>query len=144
MDAIEKQERKREAWRRLRAQRRRARQLRARVVAASIITFVLLWTVVFAQMITGNDPVLGDSSAALASRQLRRHARTGAGSTTPAEAEADTDPGEDSAEDSVAAGAIETTDPREVEEQTLETEPPVETELEVAEPEPAPVTTGQS
>jgi cytoskeletal protein RodZ len=144
MDPIEKQERKREAWRRLEAQRRRTRQLRARVVTTSIIAFVLLWGVVFAQMITGNDPVLGDPSAALASRQIRRYAGAGAGKAIPAEAEADTDSDEDSVESSAAAEAIETTDPREVEEQTLEAEPPVEAELEVVEPEPAPVTTSQS
>ncbi len=60
MDPIEKQERKREARRRLRAQRRRAGQLRGRVVAISLICFALLWGVVFVQMATGNDPVLGD------------------------------------------------------------------------------------
>jgi GT2 family glycosyltransferase len=58
MDPIEKQERKREAFRRLRAQRHRAGELRGRVVTISLIGFVLLWGVVFAQMATGNDPVL--------------------------------------------------------------------------------------
>jgi cell division protein FtsN len=59
MDPIEKTERKQEAQRRLRAQRRRVGQLRSRVVAISLISFVLLWGVVFAQMVAGNDPVLG-------------------------------------------------------------------------------------
>jgi len=58
MDPIEKRELKRQAWRRLVAQRRRAGLLRGRVVAISLVCFALLWGVVFAQMATGNDPVL--------------------------------------------------------------------------------------
>jgi uncharacterized iron-regulated membrane protein len=74
MDPIEKQERKREAWRRLRAQRQRAGQLRGRVVAISLICFVLLWGIVFAQMATGNDPVLSNKQAtASASTADKRH-----------------------------------------------------------------------
>ncbi|MDX6608494.1 MAG: hypothetical protein QOF85_419 [Solirubrobacterales bacterium] len=65
MDPIEKMERKREAQRRLRAQRRRVVRLRSRVVVISLISFVLLWGVIFAQMATGNDPVLGASSPAI-------------------------------------------------------------------------------
>jgi hypothetical protein len=58
MDPIEKRELKRQAWRRLSAQRRRAGMLRGRVVAISLVCFALLWGVVFVQMATGNDPVL--------------------------------------------------------------------------------------
>jgi hypothetical protein len=58
MDPIEKRELKRQAWRRLAAQRRRAGHLRGRVVAISLICFALLWGIVFVQMATGNDPVL--------------------------------------------------------------------------------------
>lgn len=58
MDPIEKRELKRQAWRRLAAQRRRAGMLRGRVVAISLICFALLWGIVFVQMATGNDPVL--------------------------------------------------------------------------------------
>ncbi|MCW2987996.1 MAG: hypothetical protein JWM24_934, partial [Solirubrobacterales bacterium] len=64
MDPIEKMERKREAQRRLRAQQRRVGRLRSRMIAISLIAFVLLWGVVFAQMATGNDPVLGRISTA--------------------------------------------------------------------------------
>jgi hypothetical protein len=73
MDPIEKQERKREAWRRLQAQRRRAGQLRGRVVAISLISFVLLWGIVFAQVTTGNDPVLGDKATVLSSARAEAH-----------------------------------------------------------------------
>jgi hypothetical protein len=67
MNSIEKMERKRGAQHRLRAQRRKTGQLRSRVVAISLIAFVVLWGVVFAQMATGNDPVLGDPSSAISS-----------------------------------------------------------------------------
>jgi hypothetical protein len=63
MDPIERHERKRQAWQRLRAQKRRAGQLRGRVVAISLIGFALLWATVFVQMATGNDPVLGSKSS---------------------------------------------------------------------------------
>jgi hypothetical protein len=46
------------------AMRRRATRLRERVVVTAIVGFVLLWTVVFVQMATGNDPVLGAGKAA--------------------------------------------------------------------------------
>lgn len=74
MDPIERQERKREAWRRLRAQRRRAGELRGRVVAVSLVGFALLWAVVFAQLATGNDPVLGEKSSALTPTAPRHRA----------------------------------------------------------------------
>jgi hypothetical protein len=117
MHPIEKMERKREAQRRLRAQRQRTGQLRSRVVATSLIAFVLLWGVVFAQMATGNDPVLGASATAI---------------SKPAAA-------------SAATEAIETTAPEELEPKVIEPEP-VEEELvePEPEPEPAPVTTSQS
>lgn len=69
MDPIERHERKRQAWQRLRAQKRRAGQLRGRVVAISLIGFALLWATVFVQMATGNDPVLGNKSSKVASSQ---------------------------------------------------------------------------
>ena len=69
MDPIERHERKRQAWQRLRAQKRRAGQLRGRVVGISLIGFALLWATVFVQMATGNDPVLGNKSSKVASSQ---------------------------------------------------------------------------
>ena len=88
MDPIEKRELKRKAWMRLAAQRRRAGMLRGRVVVISLICFVALWGVVFAQMATGNDPVLGGKEKAIATRAVA--------STSPTK-------------------EIETTDPRELE-----------------------------
>ncbi|HET9161835.1 MAG TPA: hypothetical protein VFN89_00120 [Solirubrobacterales bacterium] len=55
------------------AMKRRAGLLRLRVVATAVIGFVLLWTVVFVQMATGNDPALG-SGAASRSAVEKKHA----------------------------------------------------------------------
>jgi hypothetical protein len=126
MDPIEKRELKRKAWMRLAAQRRRAGMLRGRVVAISLVCFVVLWAVVFTQMATGNDPVLGGKETAVATRA--------AGS---------------------ASKEIETTDPREleierrtdsapIEEEPAESEPEVEGEPEVIEEEVEPLVTSQS
>jgi hypothetical protein len=116
-----------EAWQRLRAQRRRAGQLRGRVVAISLIAFVLLWSIVFVQMATGNDPILGDSTSAPASR----HRGSAAGDRPkPATPEAvETEPLEARPEPAEA-----------------EVEEAVEPEFEIPEPEPepAPVITSQS
>jgi hypothetical protein len=117
MNPIEKQERKRQAWRRLRAQRRRAGQLRGRVVAISLIGFALLWAAVFVQMATGNDPVLSAKSPQVASSRPARSA--------------------------ARQNEAETVEPEPVETEPVEAEAP-EVEVVEAEPEPAPVTTSQS
>jgi hypothetical protein len=70
MDPIQKRELKRQAWMRLAAQRHRAGQLRGRVVAISLICFVVLWGIVFAQMATGNDPVLAGKEKATTTRAV--------------------------------------------------------------------------
>ncbi len=70
MDPIKKRELKRQAWMRLAAQRRRAGQLRGRVVVISLICFALLWGGVFAQMATGNDPVLAGKEKATTTRAV--------------------------------------------------------------------------
>jgi non-ribosomal peptide synthetase component E (peptide arylation enzyme) len=119
MDPTEKRELRRKAWIRLSAQRRRAGLLRGRVVVLSLICFAVLWAIVFAQMATGNDPVLSAKQATVATRAAR-----GAG------------------------GEVETTDARELEreraakrakaradEEATEAEPEVEAEVVEAEPE---------
>lgn len=139
MDPVERFVRRGEAQRRLRAQRRRVGMLRSRVVALSLIAFVVLWGVVFTQMATGNDPVLG-AGATAAAKPGHGGRRTG-----------DSDPGGGGAA-RVAEEAIATTDPEESEPQTTEpeyaeaeyeyVEPEPEPEYEYVEPEP--VTTGAS
>jgi cytoskeletal protein RodZ len=153
MDSFEKQALKQEARRRLRAQRQRAGQLRARVVTIALIGFVLLWGVIFAQMATGHDPVLGGKTPAVAAVPIHRNHRAVA-SGPPAEA-AETDAEGDDEAGEVASEAIETTDPEEIElRETAEREAAAAAELEAAEleaaeaeaieVEPAPVTTSQS
>jgi cytoskeletal protein RodZ len=149
MDPIEKQERKREAWRRLRAQRQRAGLLRGRVVAISLICFALLWGIVFAQMATGNDPVLANKQAtAPASTADKRHR---AQAQVPPAEEESTD-AEEPEPAQAATEAIETTDPEELEAvraaelEAAESAAAAEAELfeAEAEVEPEPVTTSQS
>jgi hypothetical protein len=145
MDSFEKHERMQDARRRLRAQRQRAGQLRGRVVAISLIVFVLLWGVVFAQMATGNDPVLGDRSSVVTTSSTRKHRAKA--TELPIEA-AETDAGEATDSGRAASEAIETTDPEELElQQTAEREVLEAKELaeiEAIEVEPEPVTTSQS
>ena len=144
MDPIEKQERKRDAQRRLRSQRRRAGLLRSRVIVVSLVAFALLWGAVFVQMATGNDPVLGDSSrtATVRHRTATAHSRRQA-AASPTETDAATDSAEASAAGAAAAEATETTAPEELEPEVTEPES-VEIEPVEPEPEPAPVITSQS
>jgi hypothetical protein len=151
MDPFEKMERKREAQRRLRAQRQRAGRLRGRVVATSLIAFVLLWAVVFAQMATGNDPVLGGSVSLSASSKTatkkaaaKRREETDPRLVAREEEEAQL-AREEAAEEAQLAReeaefygeefVPETVEPQAGEEELVEVEP---------EPEPAPLTTSQS
>lgn len=127
MDSIDERGRTRDARRRLRAQRERAGQLRGRVVAISVIGFVLLWGVVFVQMATGNDPVLGDSSSRVATsgRNSTRGRSQSKPKATPTETEVEP--------------AFVEPEPAE-----LEVVEPELVEAEIVEPEPAPVITSQS
>lgn len=156
MDSFEKQVRKQEARRRLRAQRQRAGQLRGRVVAISLIAFVVLWGVVFAQMATGNDPVLGDKSSVVAASSANKKHRLKTTESPAEPAQTDVEEADDSGQ--AAGEAIETTDPEELEliqaaereaaeaaeVNELEAAEIEAAEIEAIEAEPAPVTTSQS
>jgi hypothetical protein len=101
MDPIQKRELKRQAWMRLAAQRRRAGQLRGRVVAISLICFALLWGIVFAQMATGNDPVLAGKEKATTKGAVASAGREGAQKDGPrleSERRTDSAPAEEEAE----------------------------------------------
>ncbi len=136
MDSFEKIERTRNARRRRRAQQLRAGALRSRVVAISLICFALLWGIVFVQMATGNDPVLGP--APHGSRTASRSGNSTASSSPPLESgqpEAVVEP--------------EPVEPEFVEPEVEVEEPPIEEEFEEPEviepePEPEPVITSQS
>lgn len=139
MDPIEKMERQREAQRRLSAQRQRAGRLRSRAVAVSLISFVLLWGVVFTQMAIGNDPVLSAKSAATsASRAATESIETSA----PEEVERELAEPEPVEEEPAEEEELFEAEPETSEEELIEAE--IEAaELEAAE-EPAPVTSSQS
>jgi non-ribosomal peptide synthetase component E (peptide arylation enzyme) len=113
MDPIQKRELKRQAWMRLAAQKRRAGLLRGRVVVISLICFALLWAIVFAQMATGNDPVLAGKQSA---------STKGAVASTKREVET-TDPRELQAEREAARA-------QRVEEEIFAAEPEAEVEEE--------------
>lgn len=63
MGPLDREQARRRGRRKVDAMKRRTGQLRRRVVASAIVGFVLLWTVVFVQMATGNDPALGSGAA---------------------------------------------------------------------------------
>jgi hypothetical protein len=134
----------REAQRRLVARRRRAGVLRSRVIATSVLCFALLWAVVFVQMATGNDPVLGTGRRAVAAKAAPADARTdseegGAAGAQLAEAVETTSPEEEDDEDEAA----EPIEPEPAELEAIEREA-AEIEAMEAEPEPIPVETAQS
>ncbi len=72
MGPLEHEAARRRGQRKLDAMKRRTGLLRRRVIATAIVGFVLLWTVVFVQMATGNDPVLGTSGAARPAAEKKR------------------------------------------------------------------------
>ncbi len=133
------QERKRAAQRRLRAQRNRAGELRGRVVAIALISFALLWGVVFVQMATGNDPVLSKYSSAKATAGSGKHRhRAPAGPEVETGASTDSEP--------VTGSEEITVEPVESSETEEFVEEPVEVEAAEGEfvEEPEPVVTSQS
>lgn len=143
MDSFKKVERERNARRRRQAQQLRAGALRSRVVALSLVCFTLLWGIVFVQMATGNDPVLGPA-VPHGSRTASRPRSSGASNSPPPESR------------QPEAIEPEPVEPEVVEPEVVETEveveePPIEEEFvepEVVEPEPepepAPVVTSSS
>jgi hypothetical protein len=127
MDPIKKRELKRQAWMRLATQRRRAGQLRGRVVAISLICFVVLWGVVFAQMATGNDPVLAGKEKATTTRAVAS-AKQEVETTDPRELERKRRTAAPAEEGHFEVGP-------QLEEEAVEAEPEIEEEAVEAEPE---------
>lgn len=138
MDSFEKRALKQEARRRLLAQRQRAGRLRVRVATIALIGFVLFWGVIFAQMATGNDPVLADKPSALPIPPAGE--KRAVASEPPAEsAEVETE-GEGDGDDDSSQRTNEAIEAAE-REAAAELEA---AEAEAIEVEPAPVTTSQS
>jgi len=141
MDPIRQHERRRQAQRRLGAQRRRAGLLRGRVVACSLIVFAFLWGVVFVQMATGNDPVLSAKSRTAGARSSRHKGGNGS-EEAASEAGGTTEPEEAESE----YAEPEYAEPEYAESEYAEPEyaEPEPAETEYVEPEPVPVETSQS
>jgi cytoskeletal protein RodZ len=141
MDPIERHEKKRDAWRRLRAQRQRAGMLRGRVIAISLLCFGLLWAVVFVQMATGNDPVLSAKSGATATATAKRAERHRARAAEAEAAAAEPVEPEESGE--AEAEAEFEPEPEVLAEPEFQAEPEFEAAPE-PEVEPEALSTGQS
>jgi hypothetical protein len=153
MEPAERQNRVRDAQRRLVARRRRVGILRSRVIATSLLCFALLWTVVFAQMATGNDPVLGAGRRAAGAQAVRPEGGAdseeagGAGAqfaetveTTSPDDEEDGEAGEPVEREAAEFEAVE----REAAELEAIEREAAELEAIEAEPVPVPVETAQS
>jgi hypothetical protein len=68
------EDRRRLAQLRLRARRARDGKLRRRAIFFSLSLFALLWVAVFAQMVSGHDPVLASGTkVAAVTKQAARH-----------------------------------------------------------------------
>ena len=120
---------------------RRAGELRGRVVAISLVGFALLWGVVFVQMATGNDPVLGQPWPPLGAEK-RPRSRTATPRRERRRAPSGRSRGNDRSRRTEAGRSAEPEAER-VEAEFVEPEP-VEPEFVEPEPEPDPVITGQS
>lgn len=93
MGPLDRDTAKRRGRHRLDAMRRRTTLLRERVVVTAIVSFVLLWAVVFVQMATGNDPVLGPGKAVRrpAPKAAARNPERPTPQATPPEVEPETE-----------------------------------------------------
>ena len=61
--------RRQAAAQRLAERRRRARTIRKWVIGMGVAVFLAVWALIFANVVTGNDPALSKSTAAAASTQ---------------------------------------------------------------------------
>ena len=78
------EDRRRLARLRMRARRQRDGQLRRRAIVLALAMFAVLWVAVFAQMVSGHDPVLGNGTQVAAvtrnsSQQAQGHRSAGGG-----------------------------------------------------------------
>ena len=138
MGPREREAAQRRGKRKLDAMKRRATQLRERVVVTAIAGFVLLWTVVFVQMATGNDPVLGAGKAA--QRPARKVAARNPERPSPQAAPPEEETEEAEAEAEAEGFEVERLEAEEAEARELEEIEAEEAEFEELEA----VTSGQS
>jgi len=144
MDPLKREAARQRGERKLEAMRRRTSQLRRRIVAIATVSFVALWAVVFVQMATGNDPVLGAGgtsrhAAVTGSARPDPEQRPSAAAAPPSEEEEESAAAA-AAEEAAAAETETTEEAAEVEQIELESREAEALELEELEA----VTTGQS
>jgi hypothetical protein len=149
MGSLERQVAQQRGRRKLDAMKRRTGQLRRRVVATAALGFVLLWTVVFVQMATGNDPALGTGTTSLAVKKKRaselERRRRQAAVAPPSEEEVESAPVEEPETSEAAAIEAEQIEAARVETEQREIEAQELAEAEARELEELEtVTTGQS
>jgi hypothetical protein len=143
MGPLEREAARLRGQRKLDAMKRRAGLLRRRVIATAIVGFVLLWAVVFVQMATGNDPVLGAGKAARSATEKKpgsglERRNLQAKAPPPREEEDEESPAVEEPEASEAAGIeAEQAEAEQIEIERWEAEARELEELEA-------VTTGQS
>jgi outer membrane biosynthesis protein TonB len=145
MDDFRRLEAKGLARAKIRARRKRVSSIRTRTIRCSLALFAVAWAIVFAQLVTGNDPALSRSYATTGKlADSSRHRRPAPVSSPPAEVavapEAEAEP-----EGEAEPEAAPEVEPEPEIEVAPEPEPEVapEPEIEVA-PEPEPVITSAS
>lgn len=112
----------------IRAKRRRVSSIRKRTIRGSLALFAIAWVVVFAQLVTGNDPVLGHGYPAKR-KPIASRGHGGSASSPPSLAEEE--------EEEESAVAVVPAEPEPEFEPEPESEP-------TPEPEPEPVVTSAS
>lgn len=114
----------------IRAKRRRVSSIRSRTIRGSLALFAVVWLVVFVQLLSGNDPVLG-SGYPKTPKALASRGHGGSAESVPSQPE-------EEEESPVEAVPVEP-EPEPAPEAEVESAPEVEPE-----PEPEPVVTSAS
>lgn len=122
MGPLEREAAQRRGQRKIDAMRRRTGQLRRRVIASAIVGFVLLWTVVFVQMATGNDPALGTGPVAKKHAAIERKRRRLEASSPPPREEVEEAPSTTEVEDESSSFEAERAEAERVEAEQVEIE----------------------
>jgi hypothetical protein len=76
MDDLRRLEAKGLVRARARSRRRRTSIIRSRTIRGSLGLFAILWAIIFVQLVTGNDPVLGRSGGGHARATAAQESRT--------------------------------------------------------------------
>jgi outer membrane biosynthesis protein TonB len=130
MDDPDRLEAKGLARAKIRAKRRRTYSIRRRTIRGSLALFAIVWSIVFLQLVSGNDPAL--------SRTPKAHRRAVAAKPQPApEPETETEAEAEAALEAERLPEEEFVEEPEVEEPEVAPEEAEPVETEVA-PEPAP------